>query len=133
MIVIVASYDPDYFKDNTFVLSDFETRDTPAVLTRQSGLVQTQWRNQQTSATTTVLREALPDQLWAGFTNRTFDSITLGAAEQGTNKLAGNYGPAMTGTVTYPAQDNPVVRVNVASFDLSDTNATNNSTTPVVG
>lgn len=131
MIVIVATYDPDYFKDNTFVFSDFETRDQPAIL--RTPMVQTQWRDQQTNNTGKLLTNSVPAEVYAAFTPRAFDAVALGQAEQWTGKVCGNYGQAMTGTVQYPAQDNPVVRVNVTSFDLTDTNATNNSTTPVVG
>lgn len=132
MIILVASYDPDYFADNTFVISDFETRPDSQAMTRVP-LGQSQFRNFATTNTDKILLQSVPNELQAAFTSRSFDAATLGAAEQWTGKIVGNYGLAMTGLAQYPAQDNPIVRVNVTSFDLSDTNATNNSTTPVVG
>lgn len=132
MIINVVQYDPDYFVANTFVLSDFETHDNEAALARVVSLVPTQIRN-QTVTDTSTLTETYPNQVWSGFQSRSFDSVDIGQAEQSTYKLAGNYGSALTASVQYPAQDNPVVRVNVSSFDLSETNATNSSTTPVVG
>ncbi|AQT28559.1 hypothetical protein YOLOSWAG_76 [Erwinia phage vB_EamM_Yoloswag] len=132
MIINVVQYDPDYFVANTFVLSDFETRDNSQALARVVSLVPTQIRN-QTVTNNSTLTETYPNQVWSGFQSRSFDSVDIGQAEQSTYKLAGNYGPALNASVQYPAQDNPVVRVNVSSFDLSETNATNSSTTPVVG
>lgn len=131
MIIQIQQYDPDYFTDNTFVLSDFETRDAP-VFSRVTSLTATQWRN-FTTTQDKLFSEPYANQIWTSFAQRTFDQVPFGNTEQTNQILAGNYGQAMSGSVQYPAQDNPVVRVNVASFDLTDTNATNNSTTPVVG
>lgn len=131
MIIMVANYDPDYFKDNTFVFSDFETRADTAVMPRVQ-LVQTQFRNQ--AITSGVLNtDSYPQEVVTAFAQRGFDMQSVGASEQGAGKIVGNSSPALLSTIQYPAMDNPVVRVNVTSFDLNDTNATNNSTTPVVG
>lgn len=133
MIVIVASYDPDYFKDNTFVFSDFETRPQDSSIARVPA-TQTQFvMTLATNNTSRPYAAAYPAEIKTAFTPRAFDAAALGLAEQWTGRVAGNYGLATTSLVQYPAQDNPVVRINVTSFDLTDTNATNNSTTPVVG
>ncbi|QQO90228.1 hypothetical protein pEaSNUABM5_00086 [Erwinia phage pEa_SNUABM_5] len=133
MIVIVATYDPDYFKDNTFVFSDFETRSQGAAFTAVPG-TQTQFvMTLATNNTTKALAVAYPNEIKTGFMPRAFDAAAIGAAEQWAGRIAGNYGVATTSLAQYPAQDNPVVRINITTFDLNDTNATNNSTTPVVG
>ena len=132
MIIVVASYDPDYFKDNTFVFSDFETRAEQPIMSRIQ-FTQTQFRNQATSNSNALMADPFPQELQTVFARRSFDIQSIGQAEQWTGKIVGNYGPQMLNAIQYPAMDNPVVRVNVTSFDLNDTNATNNSTTPVVG
>ena len=131
MIITVVNYDPDYFKDNTFVFSDFETRADQPIMPRIN-LIQTQFRNQALTAGT-LSADPFPQEVVTAFTNRGFDAASVGAAEQWTGKIVGNVSPALLSTIQYPAMDNPVVRVNVTSFDLNDTNATNTSTTPVVG